>query len=176
MSEEVANNQVTKEGQPPNQPAPRQPVNGSDKKILAGILGILLGGLGIHKFVLGYTKEGIIMLLISVLTCGFGAIVIDGAAPTITSIQVAAAFDSAMPTAYTRGQTIQFEVTFSAAVIILNGFDNAASPVLLLDVGALTREATYVSGNSTSVFTFSYTVQVGDIATNLGFARSGETF
>lgn len=77
MSEEVANNQVTKEGQPPNQPAPRQPVNGSDKKILAGILGILLGGLGIHKFVLGYTKEGIIMLLISVLTCGFGAIVIS---------------------------------------------------------------------------------------------------
>ncbi len=36
-------------------------------KIAAGILGILLGGLGIHKFYLGYTKEGVIMLLVSIL-------------------------------------------------------------------------------------------------------------
>jgi TM2 domain-containing membrane protein YozV len=43
---------------------------GAEKKIVAGILGILLGGLGIHKFILGYTKEGIIMLLVSVLSCG----------------------------------------------------------------------------------------------------------
>jgi TM2 domain-containing membrane protein YozV len=33
-----------------------------NKKILAGILGILFGGLGIHKFILGYNKEGGIML------------------------------------------------------------------------------------------------------------------
>ncbi len=45
---------------------------GADKKIAAGILGILLGGLGIHKFVLGYTTAGVIMLLVSVLTFGFG--------------------------------------------------------------------------------------------------------
>lgn len=31
-------------------------------KTVAGVLGILLGGWGIHKFYLGYTKEGIIML------------------------------------------------------------------------------------------------------------------
>ena len=30
--------------------------------MLAGILGIVLGSFGIHKFVLGYTKEGVIML------------------------------------------------------------------------------------------------------------------
>ena len=36
-------------------------------KIVAGVLGILLGGLGIHKFFLGYTKEGIIMLCCSLL-------------------------------------------------------------------------------------------------------------
>ena len=41
----------------------------NSKKIVAGILGILLGSLGIHKFYLGYTKEGVIMLLVSVLTC-----------------------------------------------------------------------------------------------------------
>ncbi|MGD0650121.1 MAG: TM2 domain-containing protein [Verrucomicrobiia bacterium] len=47
---------------------------GADKKIAAGICGILLGPLGIHKFILGYTGEGVAMLLISVLTCGIGAI------------------------------------------------------------------------------------------------------
>ncbi|AZB71561.1 TM2 domain-containing protein [Synechococcus elongatus] len=43
----------------------------NSKKILAGILAIILGALGIHKFVLGYTTEGIIMLLVSILSCGF---------------------------------------------------------------------------------------------------------
>jgi TM2 domain-containing membrane protein YozV len=39
----------------------------SCNKIAAGILGILLGSLGIHKFILGYTKQGVIMLLVSLL-------------------------------------------------------------------------------------------------------------
>ena len=46
--------------------------NGENKKMMAGILGILLGSLGIHKFVLGYNKEGFILLGITVITCGFG--------------------------------------------------------------------------------------------------------
>jgi TM2 domain-containing membrane protein YozV len=49
--------------------------SGADKKIVAGICGILLGALGVHKFILGYTKEGLIMLLVSLLTCGAGACV-----------------------------------------------------------------------------------------------------
>jgi len=44
-------------------------------KLAAGICGILLGYLGIHKFVLGYKKEGLIMLLTTVFTCGIAAIV-----------------------------------------------------------------------------------------------------
>ncbi|AUC78939.1 hypothetical protein CW736_05790 [Nonlabens sp. MB-3u-79] len=44
--------------------------NQENKKILAGILGIFLGSFGIHKFILGYNKEGIIQLIISVLSCG----------------------------------------------------------------------------------------------------------
>lgn len=48
---------------------------GAEKKIAAGILGILLGAFGIHKFILGYTKEGIIMLLVTVLTLGIGGAV-----------------------------------------------------------------------------------------------------
>lgn len=38
-------------------------------KIVAGLLAIFLGGLGIHKFYLGYTVPGIIFLLIN--TVGF---------------------------------------------------------------------------------------------------------
>ncbi|MGN6507720.1 MAG: TM2 domain-containing protein [Tepidisphaeraceae bacterium] len=51
------------------------PGNPNSTKIAAGILGILLGSLGVHKFVLGYTSEGIIMLLVSLLTCGVGGFV-----------------------------------------------------------------------------------------------------
>lgn len=45
--------------------------NFKNKKIPAGICGILLGALGVHKFILGYTKEGVIMLLVTVLSLGF---------------------------------------------------------------------------------------------------------
>ena len=41
---------------------------------LPGVLAILLGGLGIHKFYLGYSKEGIIQLLLGLL-CGIGGII-----------------------------------------------------------------------------------------------------
>ena len=44
--------------------------NQSSKRVVAGILGIILGALGIHKFILGYTTEGIVMLLLTVITCG----------------------------------------------------------------------------------------------------------
>ncbi|MCC6328094.1 MAG: TM2 domain-containing protein [Acidobacteria bacterium] len=50
---------------------------GADKKIAAGICGIVLGGLGIHKFILGYTQEGVILLsvylvslILAIVTCG----------------------------------------------------------------------------------------------------------
>ena len=48
---------------------------GADKKVPAGILAILLGSLGIHKFILGYTTQGVIMLCISVISCGILAVV-----------------------------------------------------------------------------------------------------
>jgi len=50
---------------------------GENKKILAGVLAIILGPLGVHKFILGYNKEGIILLVITFVlgfvTCGLGA-------------------------------------------------------------------------------------------------------
>jgi TM2 domain-containing membrane protein YozV len=47
----------------------------ASNKIAAGVCGILLGSLGIHKFILGYTGTGIIMLLVTLLTCGMGGLV-----------------------------------------------------------------------------------------------------
>jgi len=44
------------------------------KKVVAGIFGILIGSLGIHKFYLGYIKEGIIQIVITVVTCGIGGL------------------------------------------------------------------------------------------------------
>ncbi|HEY9699891.1 MAG TPA: TM2 domain-containing protein [Trichocoleus sp.] len=48
-------------------------IPGAEKKLAAGICGILLGCLGVHKFILGYTTEGVIMLLVTLLTCGIGS-------------------------------------------------------------------------------------------------------
>jgi TM2 domain-containing membrane protein YozV len=48
---------------------------GAEKKMVAGICGILLGGFGVHKFILGYTTEGIIQIVITCVTCGIGGIV-----------------------------------------------------------------------------------------------------
>lgn len=44
-------------------------------KIAAGLLGIFLGALGVHNFYLGYTGKGVAQLLITLLTCGFGAVI-----------------------------------------------------------------------------------------------------
>lgn len=40
---------------------------GDNKKILVGILAIVFGQLGVHKFILGYQKEGIILLVATVI-------------------------------------------------------------------------------------------------------------
>lgn len=44
----------------------------SNKKLAAGLTGIFLGALGVHKFILGYTKPAVITLVVSLLTCGVG--------------------------------------------------------------------------------------------------------
>jgi TM2 domain-containing membrane protein YozV len=44
------------------------PTGTSEKsKVAAGLLGIFLGALGIHKFYLGYSREGVIMLLVALI-------------------------------------------------------------------------------------------------------------
>ncbi|AIM60581.1 membrane protein [Cellulophaga lytica] len=48
---------------------------GENKKMLAGILAIVIGSLGIHKFILGYQKEGIIQIIATIVTCGLAGII-----------------------------------------------------------------------------------------------------
>ena len=48
---------------------------GAKSKMAAGLLGIFLGVFGVHNFYLVYTGKAIAQLLISVLSCGFLALV-----------------------------------------------------------------------------------------------------
>ena len=41
--------------------------DGEKNRILAGILALLLGGIGAHKFYLGNTQEGIVLLVVSIV-------------------------------------------------------------------------------------------------------------
>lgn len=61
--------------QPTQQPAqPTPPAANRKSKIAAGLLGIFLGSLGIHNFYLGFNKRGLLQLLLTVCTCGLGAL------------------------------------------------------------------------------------------------------
>lgn len=73
------------EEQPPMYNPPQyQPQAGMDpppgyiqkSRIAAGILAMLLGTYGIHSFYLGNTSRGLLQLLVSLLTCGVGAIIV----------------------------------------------------------------------------------------------------
>jgi TM2 domain-containing membrane protein YozV len=47
----------------------------SDKsKLVAGLLQLFLGGLGIGRFYLGYTNIGVLQIVVTILTCGVGAL------------------------------------------------------------------------------------------------------
>ena len=43
-------------------------------KLIAGLLGIFLGGWGVHNFYLGFTKRAVAQILLTVFLCGAGAI------------------------------------------------------------------------------------------------------
>ena len=53
---------------------PLQPLQ-ENKKITAGVCALLIGSLGVHKFILGYTNEGIIQIILSVVSCGILGII-----------------------------------------------------------------------------------------------------
>ena len=42
-------------------------------RLAAGLLGIFLGGWGVHRFYLGYTGIGILQIIVTLVTCGLGS-------------------------------------------------------------------------------------------------------
>ena len=51
------------------------PADVNSTKILCGVLGILLGGLGVHRFILHDVSGGILRIVITLLTCGLGQVI-----------------------------------------------------------------------------------------------------
>ncbi|HEX8269314.1 MAG TPA: NINE protein [Flavobacterium sp.] len=68
-----------------------QPIPQNNKKVLAGILALLIGLTGIHKFILGYNKEGAIILIVScigiVTTCLIIGFIILGVMSVIVIVE-----------------------------------------------------------------------------------------
>ena len=83
MSQVPPSPQYPPPGQPAVPPPPGVPGPGSgpppqSNRVVVGVIAILLGSLGIHKFMLGMNTPGIILLLVTLiagpLTCGIVAI------------------------------------------------------------------------------------------------------
>jgi TM2 domain-containing membrane protein YozV len=84
MSQLPPSPQYPPPGQPATPPPPGAPVPGGpgsppqSNRVIVGVVAILLGSLGIHKFMLGMNTPGIILLLVTLvggpLTCGIVAI------------------------------------------------------------------------------------------------------
>ena len=50
------------------------PAPGAKSKLTAGLLGIFLGGLGIHNFYLGFTGKAVAQIVVTLVTCGAGSL------------------------------------------------------------------------------------------------------
>ncbi|MDD7885768.1 T9SS type A sorting domain-containing protein [Flavivirga sp. 57AJ16] len=85
------------------------------------------------------------------------AVLVDAAAPTISSVTVPA------DATYVAGQNLDFTINTDENVMVNTG---GGTPQLSLTVGATTRQAIYQSGSGTSALLFRYTVQVGDLDTD----------
>jgi len=54
--------------------APKNTNPDAKSRIVAGLLGIFLGGWGVHNFYLGFNSKGAIQIVVTLLTCGIGAL------------------------------------------------------------------------------------------------------
>ncbi|MBW8830002.1 MAG: DUF4347 domain-containing protein [Burkholderiales bacterium] len=93
------------------------------------------------------------------------AITVDPINPVVSTVNVSSPDGS-----YKLGDTITATVNFDQAVTV----DTAGgTPSLLLETGSVDRSASYVSGSGTNTLTFSYTVQAGDVSSDLDYSSTG---
>lgn len=59
---------INKSSSTPNDPTAKS-------KVVAGLLGIFLGALGVHNFYLGYNNKALTQLLLTILSCGILGVV-----------------------------------------------------------------------------------------------------
>jgi len=89
------------------------------------------------------------------------AFVIDTTAPTVSSVS-----SSTANGLFGLNDNITVTVTFNDNVIVNNSSGN---PRIQLETGTNDRYANYISGNSTSVLSFLYTLQSGDNSSDLDY-------
>ena len=89
------------------------------------------------------------------------AIVIDGLAPTVTSISSSTANGS-----YKAGDNIAIIVSFSESVAV------TGTPQITLETGTTDRTVNYTSGSGSNTLTFNYTVQAGDLSADLDYVAT----
>lgn len=75
----------------------------SEKKLAAGLLGILLGAFGANKFYMGYIKEGIIQIVLNIVTCGIATVI-----PLIEGIIYLTMSDEQFDQTYVQGRKTWF--------------------------------------------------------------------
>jgi len=54
---------------------PPQPVGPPKSRTSFVLLGVFFGGLGLHNFYAGYSTKGIVQLLLTLLSCGYGGLI-----------------------------------------------------------------------------------------------------
>ncbi|MFJ2715170.1 type I secretion C-terminal target domain-containing protein [Pseudomonas sp. NPDC087346] len=95
------------------------------------------------------------VLAVPAVAAAVNSVVVDGTAPTVSSVAITAA-TGALNSTLNVGDTATVTVAFSEAVIV------TGTPTLNLEIGSSTKTATYVSGSGTANLVFSYTVAAGD--------------
>nr|WP_324258970.1 DUF4347 domain-containing protein [Cellvibrio fontiphilus] len=88
-------------------------------------------------------------------------IVIDGVAPTVSSVTASTANGS-----YKVGDVVSIQVNFSETVTV------TGTPQLTLETGTTDRTINYASGSGSSTLTFSYTIQAGDTSSDLDYVAT----
>ena len=88
-------------------------------------------------------------------------IVIDGVAPTVSSVNASTANGT-----YKLGDIISIQVNFNEAVTV------TGTPQLTLDTGTTDRTIDYASGSGSSTLTFNYTIQSGDTSSDLDYVAT----